>query len=129
MDTDASGNAIGAALNQIQNCQERVIAYGSKSLSMAERNYSVTHRELLAVVHFVQHFKPYLFGKNFLLRMDHGSLRWLFNFKEPEGQLARWLETLSQYRFDIEHRKGTLHTNCDALSRFPEGQLRAAGRK
>ncbi|CAG2243771.1 unnamed protein product [Mytilus edulis] len=52
-----------------------------------------------------------------LLRTDHSSLRWLFNFKDPQGQLARWHEVLSQYNFDIQHRAGIKHTNADALSR------------
>ena len=119
LDTDASGTAIGAVLSQVQDGKERVIAYASRTFSPAERNYSVTRRELLAVIHFVQHFKTYLYGKKFLLRTDHGSLRWLFNFKEPEGQVARWLEILAAYQFDIEHRKGSNHGNGDAMSRYP----------
>ena len=62
------------------------MAYGSRVLSKAERNYCTTRKELLAVVHFVHYFKHYLLGKRFLLRTDHGSLRWLFNFKEPGGR-------------------------------------------
>ena len=77
----------------------------------------MTRRELLAVVEFVHHFRPYLLGREFTLRTDHGSLVWLRNFKEPEGQLARWLEKLQEYNFVITHRKGTSHRNADALSR------------
>ena len=80
---------------------------------------TVTRRELLAVVHFTKYYKNYLLGKNFLLRTDHGSLRWLFGFKEPQGQLARWLEQLFNFDFTIEHRAGRLHRNLDALSRIP----------
>lgn len=54
-----------------------------------------------------------------MVRSDHGSLRWLFNFKNPEGQLARWLETLSAFDFKIQHRPGLQHKNADALSRLP----------
>ena len=53
------------------------------------------------------------------MRTDHGSLRWLLNFKNPEGQVARWLETLSVFDMKIEHRPGTQHRNADALSRIP----------
>ena len=98
---------------------EHVIAYGSHLLSKTERKYCVTRRELLAVVTFVKHFRPYLLGRRFTLRTDHGSLIWLRNFHEPEGQLARWLETLQEYDFEIIHRKGRLHCNADALSRIP----------
>ncbi|KAK3728413.1 hypothetical protein QZH41_020432 [Actinostola sp. cb2023] len=53
----------------------------------------------------------------FLVRTDHGALRWLMNFKNPEGQLARWLEFLGTYDLTIEHRSGVKHGNADALSR------------
>ena len=49
----------------------------------------------------------------------HGSLVWVRNFKEPEGQLARWLERLEEYDFTVNHRRGSQHSNADALSRGP----------
>ena len=89
LDTDASDVGIGAVLSQRHSDGlEHVVAYASRSLSRPERRYCVTRRELLAVVTFIQHFLPYLLGHEFLLRTDHGSLTWLTNFKEPEGQLA-----------------------------------------
>ena len=96
-----------------------VIAYSSRSLSKAERRYCVTRKELLAVVHFIKYNRHYLYGKRFLLRTDHGALRWLCNFKEPEGQLARWSEVLGTYDFNIQHRPGKRHGNAVALSRLP----------
>lgn len=123
LDTDASDTGIGAVLSQVQeDGSERVIAYASRVLTKPERRYCVTRRELLAVVSFVQHFRPYLLGKHFLLRTDHGSLTWLSNFKEPEGQLARWLERLQEYDFTIAHRPGKKHQNADSLSRRPCAQ-------
>ena len=119
LDTDASNCHIGAVLSQIQDGKETVIAYGSKVLSKAERNYCVTRRELLSVVHFCIHFKHYLIGRRFRLRTDHGALVWIFQFKEPEGQLARWLELLSQFDMEIIHRPGRIHGNGDGLSRRP----------
>jgi len=50
------------------------------------------------------------------MRTDHHSLKWLKTFKQPEGILARWIETLSEYDYEIEHRPGRLHSNADALS-------------
>ena len=123
LDTDASDMGIGAVLSQCQkDGLEHVIAYGSRTLSRPEQRYCVTRRELLAVVSFVQHFRPYLLGREFLLRTDHGSLTWLTNFKEPEGQLARWLECLQEFSFQTVHRSGKRHTNADALSRRPCSQ-------
>ena len=61
---------------------------------------------------------PYLTGRRFQLRTDHGSLVWLQNFKEPEGQLARWLECLQEYDFKIVLCRGRKQTHADALSRL-----------
>lgn len=120
LDSDASDGGIGGVLSQKQDDElERVIAYGSRVLSKTERNYCVTRRELLAAVYFIEQFRPYLLGRHFTLRSDHGSLTWLRNFKEPEGQLARWIEKLEEYSFSIVHRPGRSHTNADALSRLP----------
>ena len=79
----------------------------------------MTRRELLVVVTFVKQFRPYLLSKYFTLRTDHGSLTWLCNFKEPERQLARWLEQLQEYDYTIVYRSGRKHGNADALSRMP----------
>jgi transposase InsO family protein len=119
LDTDASDVGIGAVLSQELDGAERVIAYGSRVLTKPERRYCVTRRELLAVVHFVKQYRHFLCGKQFILRTDHASLRWLKSFKEPEGQLARWLETLDTYNFHLIHRPGKKHINADALSRGP----------
>lgn len=110
---------IGAVLSQLQEGEEKVIAYASAHLQETQRNYCVTRRELLAVVRFARQFRHYLLGRQFTLRTDHHSLTWLFRFKSPHGQLIRWLEELSQYDFVIEHRPGVKHGNADALSRAP----------
>ncbi|XP_053378575.1 uncharacterized protein LOC128548173 [Mercenaria mercenaria] len=119
LDADASGVGIGSVLQQVQGDKEKVISYFSKCLSKEERHYCVTRRELLAVICSVKHYHHYLFGRHFVIRSDHGALRWLTNFKHPEGQIARWLEVLSIYDFDIKHRPGRVHSNADALSRRP----------
>lgn len=119
LDTDASNRAIGAVLLQMQDGEEKVIGYFSHALGKAETNYCVTRKELLAIVEAVKHFHCYLYGRRFRLRTDHGSLRWLLNFKDIEGQLARWLQVLGTYDFEIEHRSGAKHLNADALSRRP----------
>ena len=67
----------------------------------------------------VENFHHYLYGRKFLIRTDHAALRWLLSFKNPEGQIARWIERLQQYDFEIKHREGKLHGNADGLSRRP----------
>ncbi len=123
LDTDASNWAIGAELLQVQDGVERVITYGSLSLTSEQRRYCTTRKELLAVVRFTRQFRHYLLGRKFVIRTDHNSLTWLLKFKEPQGQLARWMEELSQYDLVIKHRPGKQHGNADALSRRPDDPL------
>ena len=117
LDVDASDQGIGAVLQQIQDGRERVIAYASRSLNKAEKNYCITEKELLAVRFFIEYFRQYLLGRRFVVRSDHQSLIWLFRLKEPRGKIARWIEILSQYDFSIEYRPGHKQGHCDALSR------------
>ncbi|GBM47411.1 Retrovirus-related Pol polyprotein from transposon 297 [Araneus ventricosus] len=118
-DTNASNEGIGAVLSHKIGNEEFVIAYFSKSLGKPERNYCVTRKELLAIVKSIEHFHHYLYGWKFLLQTDHASLRWLLNFIETEGQIARWIQRLKEYDSEIQHRKATSHGNADALSRRP----------
>ncbi|GFU66149.1 retrovirus-related Pol polyprotein from transposon 412 [Trichonephila clavipes] len=67
----------------------------------------------------ILHFHPYLYGRRFQLRTDHASLTWLLNFKNSEGQIARWIQRIQEYDVEIRHRKGSAHGNADALSRRP----------
>ena len=119
LDTDASDQAIGAVLSQRQEGVERVVAYASRSLTRQERNYCVTRKELLAVVHFLKYFKQYLLGRSFKVRTDHAALTWLRRTPDPIGQQARWLEQMEEFNFIVEHRPGSRHSNADALSRRP----------
>ena len=125
LDTDASMVGIGAVLSQMQDGQERVVAYSSRRLSDAERRYSVTRLELLAVVYGLRQYRQYLLGRHFLIRTDHAALQWLQRVPEPIGQQARWLDLLGEYDFVIRHRNGTKHGNADALSRLPELKVAA----
>ncbi|CAG2235002.1 unnamed protein product [Mytilus edulis] len=58
------------------------------------------------------------YGRPFRIRTDHGSLTWLQNFREPDGQIHRWIQQLSQFHMKIEHRPGVRHGNADAMSRL-----------
>ena len=117
LDTDVSDVALGAALSQTIDGVERPIAFYSRVLNQAQRNYCPTRRELLAVVASMQYFRHYLIGNHVILRTDHNSLKWLKSFKRPEGILARWIETLAEFSYTVEHRAGRQHCNADGLSR------------
>lgn len=115
--TDASGYGIGAVLTQQHPDGERVIAYLSRSLLRAERNYTTTERECLAVLWAIEKLRPYVEGSHFKVITDHYSLVWLNRLQSPSGRLARWAVKLQQYDFEIIHRKGKEHIVPDALSR------------
>ena len=117
LDVDASDIGIGGILHQEQDGRERVIAYASRALNKAEKNYCITEKELLAVRYFIEYFRQYLLGRIFLVSGDHQALVWIFSLKEPRGKLARWLEILSLYDFSIKYRPGRKQGHCDALSR------------
>lgn len=115
---DASGFGIGAVLSQPQTeGGEKVISYLSRSLSRAERNYSTTERECLAVLWAVEKLRPYIEGISFTVVTDHHSLVWLQKLQDPIGRLARWSIRLQQFDFKIIHRKGSEHVVPDLLSR------------
>ncbi len=121
LDCDASNIGLGAVLSVKQDGDdvERPVAYYSKTLTKSERRYCVTRRELLAIVASIKEFHHYLYGRQFTIRTDHGALRWLTNFKNPQAQTARWIEILGTYDYKIQHRPGRFHQNADGLSRRP----------
>ena len=103
VDTDASDFGLGAVLSQVdpESGLEKVVYFASRTLNKPEKRYSTTRKEMLAVVWALKTFRVYLLGRQFRLRTDHSSLVWLRNFKEPQGQVARWLEALSEYDFGV----------------------------
>ena len=76
----------------------------------------MTHHDLLAIVEFVKQHRHYLQGTRFCIQTDHAPLRSIIKAKDPEGQLARWIEFLSTFDFEIQYRPGQRHQNADALS-------------
>ncbi|CAH2219366.1 jg1518, partial [Pararge aegeria aegeria] len=116
--TDASNYGIGAMLTQSIDGKEHPIAYMSKSLTAAERNYSITERETLAVVLALEHWRCYIEnGQTFTVYTDHSALKWFLSISNPTGRLARWGVRLSAFNFILKHRRGVDNVIPDALSR------------
>ena len=117
LQTDASDECVGMVLAQIQDGQERVIAYAGKRLSPNEKNYSVTEKEALAVIQGLKHFDPYLRGNQVSIVTDHSALVWLLSQNEPKGRIARWIAYIQQFNYTVQHKSGQKHSNADGLSR------------
>ena len=120
----ATGVGVGACLKQVDDDgTERVVSYHGRRFNKAERNYTVTECELLAVIEAVKHFRPYLWGRRFRLVTDHMALKWLHTMKETvagglSSRLTRWTLRLQEHDFEVEHKPGKDHGDADGVSRL-----------
>ena len=136
--TDASGLAVAAILTQPDDDgHQHPVAYESRKLTVAERNYPAHVLELLAVVHALRVFKHYLLGSgaplaagcgsDFDLRTDNQAITWLKTNKNLNKMYVRWLDEIEDFRFDVTHLPGARNPS-DPLSRrgFADGSGPAA---
>ena len=119
LELDACEYGIGCILTQEYDNRKYVIAYASRTLVPAERNYSAVEREALVIVWATKYFRQYLEGGPVLVRSDCKALEWLKTARDPTGRLARWAMKLSPYHIIIQHRPGTANPNGDFMSRYP----------
>ncbi|CAM8982156.1 unnamed protein product [Rhodiola kirilowii] len=115
---DASGFAVGAVLGQKIEKKAGVIYYASRTLDPAQRNYSTTEKELLAVVFALEKFRPYLLGAKVIVYSDHAAIRYLMKKKEAKPRLIRWILLLQEFDVEIRDKKGIENTVADHLSRI-----------
>ncbi|XP_072943325.1 uncharacterized protein [Epargyreus clarus] len=118
--TDASNYALGAALIQGESSrEEKPIEYASRLLTPAERNYSTTEREALAVVWACEKFRGYIDGHPVRVASDHQPLKWLLTLKSPTGRLVRWAMKLQSFDLQVDYTPGKANVIADTLSRPP----------
>lgn len=103
--SDASNYEVGAVLTQMRDGYEHLICFASRTLSKAERNYSVTEKECLGVIFAVEKMRPYIQGYHFTIVTDHASLKWLHNLKDSTGHLARRATNVQAFDYDIVKNK------------------------
>ena len=115
--TDASGAGIGATLNVQRDGKELPVAYYSKQLQGAQKNYSATELEALAILKAVFFFSHFLYGARFTIFTDHKALTALMTSQVLNRRLHSWALKLMEFDFEIEYRPGSANADADALSR------------
>ncbi|CAN6712693.1 unnamed protein product [Malus baccata var. baccata] len=115
---DASDYALGAVLGQRKDKRPHVIYYASRTLNVAQLNYSTTEKELLAVVFALDKFRSYLIGTKVIVFTDHAALKYLLTKKEAKPRLIRWILLLQEFNIEIRDKKGSENVVADHLSRM-----------
>ena len=104
--------------------EEKPIAFASRTLSSAERNYSQVEREALVCFFAVKPFHLYTYGRQFTLHMDHKPLLTLLGENkavshQASARIQRWALALAMYDYVIAFKSSKANSNADALSRLP----------
>ncbi|KAL6321150.1 hypothetical protein AAG906_012922 [Vitis piasezkii] len=115
---DASDFAIGAVLSQREDGKPYVIYYASKTLNKAQRNYTTTEKELLAIVFALNKFRAYLVGSFIIVFTDHSALKYLLTKQDAKARLIRWILLLQEFNLQIRDKKGVENVVADHLSRL-----------
>jgi len=124
--TDASGYAVGASLQQVDDETKRLrpIAFFSKKMSEQEMRWAVYEQELLAIVLSLEEWRHYLVGRKFKLVTDHQSLIHLKKQQGLTSKQSRWVERLSDFDYEAEYLPGRSNVVADALSRRVDYDMR-----
>ncbi|WKA13133.1 hypothetical protein VitviT2T_030464 [Vitis vinifera] len=115
---DASDFAIGVVLGQREDGKPYVIYYVSKMLNEAQRNYTTTKKELLAIVFALDKFCAYLVGSFIVVFTDHSTLKYFLTKQDAKARLIRWILLLQEFNLQIKDNKGVENVAADHLSRI-----------
>ncbi|XP_069144451.1 uncharacterized protein [Solanum lycopersicum] len=126
---DSIGVVLGVVLGYRKNKILQPIYYASKALNKAQKNYTVTERELLAVIFAFEKFRSYLLGSRVIAHTDHSTLRYLMAKNYAKPRLIRWVLLLQEFDFEVPDKKGTENQVADNLSRLEDEAMRELGDK
>nr|GFA86850.1 reverse transcriptase domain-containing protein [Tanacetum cinerariifolium] len=115
---DASDFAIGAILGQRHKKHFKPIHYASKTMNIAEINYTTTEKEMFAVVYAFEKFRSYLIMNKSIVHTNHSALKYLFAKKDAKARLLRWVLLLQEFDFKVLDTKGAENLVTDHLSRM-----------
>ena len=115
---DASDLDVGAVLGQRVEGKPYVVYYASKTLNEAQRNYTTTEKEFLAMVYALDKFRSYLIGLDIVIFTDHSTLKYLLTKQNSKARLIRWVLLLQEFNIQIRDNKGVENVVVDHLSRL-----------
>ena len=115
--TDASDYQLGAVISQ----NDKPIAFFSRKLNSAQKNYTTTEKELLSIVECLKQFRNIVFGYEVIVYSDHKNLVHAATVSESQ-RVMRWRLLLEEYGPDIRHISGVENVVADAISRLPMAQ-------
>lgn len=119
---DASDFSVGAVLCQRREKKQFVIYYASRTLDAAQKNYTTTEKEMLAVVFAFDKFRPYLLCSKVVVYTDHAALKFLMGKKDAKPRLIRWVLLLQEFDIEIRDKVGAENLVADHLSRLPPAE-------
>ena len=117
---DASSIVLGIVLTQLgEGAINHPIAFASMKMSTAEKNYTTTEREALAMVYVLQKFIHYILGGHFKIFTDHFALKYLVNKPVLGGKICRWLLLFQEFDFEVIVKLGRLNSGPIILVKYP----------